>query len=391
MGKKKTYEYIKNYFHEKGFILLSNEYITSGDKLDIKDEDGYLYSYSYEQVMYAMPSKFFNNNPYTERNIKLWIQINKRPFYLVDGQEFVNDRQKLLFKCLLCPEDEIPFSADWSHIIRESGCAICHGKQVGRYNNFQHHFPKISEEWDYTKNIINPSDVTAFSRKKVWWKCFHGTEFFEGVCDRADGKSGCKICSREKWINSKRNNVMESGKDITITNPEIIKDWDYKKNNFPPNAYTHGANEIISWKCSICGLSWDSPISRRTGYYKSGCPSCASSKGESRIRDFLTSNSIKYIKEKTFSDCKWKINGSLRFDFYIQERNLIIEHDGIQHFEPIRFGGISQKEAIDNFKSQKKKDKAKNVYCYKNNITLIRIPYWNYDNIEEILSNYLNL
>ena len=35
-------------------------------------------------------------------------------------------------------------------------------------------------------------------------------------------------------------------------------------------------------------------------------------------------------------------------------------------------------------------DKLKNKYCKKNNIPLIRIPYWQFDKIEQILDKWLN-
>ena len=57
-----------------------------------------------------------------------------------------------------------------------------------------------------------------------------------------------------------------------------------------------------------------------------------------------------------------------------------IEYDGIQHFEPIeRFGGKEE------FSRTKIRDNIKTQYCKDNNIKLIRIPYWDFDNIEMIL------
>ena len=35
--------------------------------------------------------------------------------------------------------------------------------------------PTLLEEWDYEKNEnIKPDEVTAFSHKRVWWKCAEG-------------------------------------------------------------------------------------------------------------------------------------------------------------------------------------------------------------------------
>ena len=39
--------------------------------------------------------------------------------------------------------------------------------------------------------------------------------------------------------------------------------------------------------------------------------------------------------------------------------------------------------------AQQKRDQIKNAYCEENNIMLIRIPYTEYQNIENILNKYL--
>lgn len=53
------------------------------------------------------------------------------------------------------------------------------------------------------------------------------------------------------------------------------------------------------------------------------------------------------------------------------------------------YNDVSDEEALKNFNSTQKHDRMKNDYCKKNNIELIRIPYWDYKNIEEILTKKL--
>ena len=61
-----------------------------------------------------------------------------------------------------------------------------------------------------------------------------------------------------------------------------------------------------------------------------------------------------------------------------------ITSDGEQHFKPMRiFGGEN------GFKETKKRDGIKDTYCKKNNIPLLRIPYWEKDIIENILDEWL--
>ncbi len=121
--------------------------------------------------------------------------------------------------------------------------------------------------------------------------------------------------------------------------------------------------------------NWIIPNALKNGY---SCPICNESKGEKAIRLYLENNNIKFIQEYRFEDCRYKY--TLPFDFYIPEYNLCIEFDGVQHFEAIEhFGGGK------SFKLTKNRDKIKNEYCKENDIELLRIPYWEIDNIESIL------
>ena len=80
----------------------------------------------------------------------------------------------------------------------------------------------------------------------------------------------------------------------------------------------------------------------------------------------------------------------LRFDFAVfcekgSLRNLI-EYDGKQHFEPIEFFG-----GIESYNQLKVNDDKKEKYCKENNIKLIRIPYYDKDNIETTLRTNLQI
>ena len=106
---------------------------------------------------------------------------------------------------------------------------------------------------------------------------------------------------------------------------------------------------------------------------------CIKSKGEEKIKLILQQHNIKYEQEKIFSDLPLK-----RFDFYLSDFNLLIEYDGQQHYQ--NNGGWNSKENLEN---TQKRDKEKNEYALSHNIPLIRIPYWERDNItlEILLGN----
>ena len=60
----------------------------------------------------------------------------------------------------------------------------------------------------------------------------------------------------------------------------------------------------------------------------------------------------------------------MSYDFYIHSQSILIEYQGIQHYQPIDyFGGNSA------FKKQQKHDKMKSDYAKNHHYNLIAIPY----------------
>ena len=103
------------------------------------------------------------------------------------------------------------------------------------------------------------------------------------------------------------------------------------------------------------------------------------------ISDFDKYN-LKYTPQKTFEDCR-DIN-KLPFDAFLEDYNIAIEYDGEGHYYPIpRYKGD---DGTYSFERAKLHDKIKNKYCENNSIKLIRIPYWEQNNIEEYLISELS-
>ena len=125
-----------------------------------------------------------------------------------------------------------------------------------------------------------------------------------------------------------------------------------------------------------------------------GCPYCFDtkkfifSKGEKAIEKTLQDLDITYLQQYTFSDCRDK--NMLPFDFYLPDINKCIEYDGQHHFYPVTFNGISEEHAKENHMKTMKHDDIKNDYCKNNNIELLRIPYYNFKDIEVMIRNFVN-
>lgn len=148
------------------------------------------------------------------------------------------------------------------------------------------------------------------------------------------------------------------------------------------SGYINQSTKNLRIKCPECGTEFVTSLHAFIQHGGQVCLSCykKESNGERAIRYYLESNHIDFEQEKWFSDCRDSY--PLRFDFYLPTFNCVIEFDGAQHFDDTHYFNYS----IENLK---KHDKIKNEYCSQHNIQIIRIPYWEFKNINTILDNQL--
>lgn len=112
------------------------------------------------------------------------------------------------------------------------------------------------------------------------------------------------------------------------------------------------------------------------------------SKGEEKIRQILLSNKIDFSQEVSFNDLHGSNNFLLRFDFEVKKNNktlFLLEFDGRQHFEYTPYFHKN----LSNFMKAKEWDRRKNSYCLCNRILLLRIPFWELEQLtlKDILTN----
>ena len=137
-----------------------------------------------------------------------------------------------------------------------------------------------------------------------------------------------------------------------------------------------------AWECECdCGnIKIVNSLELKNGDTLS-CGCLKSSFGELKIESLLKENNISYTKEYKFLDLVSENNIPLRFDFAVfdTDGNLshLIEYDGEQHYLE-KTNNFWKKDSLLN---RQKRDLLKTDYCLKNNIPLIRIPYWEKNNI----------
>lgn len=288
--------------------------------------------------------------------------------------EFNGTKKKSVYKCAYCGKE---FKMISSNVYKERKCNCLLGtieydcKKIGgtlRENEIK--IKQICEEKEL--EILNAYRTIKSGYKRIYLttKCKMGHITEKDLFVLLSGR-GCSKCqginlTKEEALKDAKN-ILKSKKNVELIDIEKRKkEWWYKLRCTKHN--------IEYWQNkSNCKI------------YNS-CPKCNSSKGEDEVREYLKSKNIDFIEQYKFKDCK-NIN-PLPFDFYIPSLNIAIEYDGKQHFEVVPFSKDENKN-IENFKRCQQNDKIKTQYCKDNNIKLVRIPYTEFDNIEEILKKEL--
>lgn len=152
---------------------------------------------------------------------------------------------------------------------RGSGCPICDGKTVvPGENDLRTVYPELAAEWNAERNgQLTPADVTAYSNRKVWWRCALGHEWQAVIASRATIHSGCPYCTGKR--------VLAGFNDLATLYPALAAQWDTQKNGtLTPEQVTPGSHKKVWWRCGE-GHEWKAVVYSRTGNQGYGCPICA--------------------------------------------------------------------------------------------------------------------
>lgn len=150
-----------------------------------------------------------------------------------------------------------------------SGCPVCSNRiLVSGKNDLATTNPELLKEWDYEKNNLLPSEVIAGSRDIIWWKCEKNHSYQKRLFDKKNGGNCPYCCNRKRLIGYN---------DLATTNPELLNEWNYKKNiHISPNDVSSGSGKKVWWICSKCSYEWQAQIKNRI--HGTGCPKCSRKK-----------------------------------------------------------------------------------------------------------------
>lgn len=301
------------------------------------------------------------------------VNQNRGDIYIFHSK-YINAKIKVDVECKLCGKRYIADTRQLIKGITVVGCKHCSKSIIGSQNKGREQAKKYNT--DSFGKIVHTTTSGEYEllgeytgiKNKTTIKHLKCGNIYDVTPDHfIHEKTRCPIC----FGNLKKTTSKFKKEIYDLVGDEYTVIGKYKT-----------AREKIKIKHNACNHVYNViPDSFLRG---SRCPRCFKSKGELKIFEYLENNKIQFYEEYTFNDLLSDLGNPLRFDFAIFENDTLtqlIEYDGEFHYN----------EEYSNYETLKMHDNRKDQYCKENNIPLIRIPYWEFDNIYKILDEKISI
>ena len=320
-----------------------------------KDMDGYFFNisaYDLERRGLSHTKIVNKNNPHSIHNIHQFLK-NKNLDIILVSDDYVDNKSKLIWKCLCCGND---FELSWQNF-RKHPRKVCSRCSRGRNGNLKYNIEYVTKECE-RHGLKKVDNIYIDARTPFLVEDENGYRDMKCLSSISCGKTQIRFMIRNPYLFYN----MRRWFQINNYNCDVVEQ-EYKS-----------MKEKMVFICA-CGRRYKCLPS--SIFYNSNptvrCPRCSGimSSYEVKVSNFLKKKKIHYLSQYRFNDCK--LIKPLPFDFYLPDYNICIEVDGEQHFKP-------KMQTKQEFENTQVRDKIKSDYCKKNGIKLIRIPYWELNN-----------
>lgn len=433
-----TYDEIKKEFEDRGYILLTDHKLKCSEKYEYickkhQDKGSQFIDWGHFHCS-GRGCAFCGREKCDEARRKDLSEYNGKELAESKGFEYIgmSRHDKKIWVQFICPKhrqygvQEMLYNNMKRVVV---GCQHC----IGRNDDEE---DVLQEMYDANPNMVLLGKYSGRTKRTLMKCMIHNVECIKTPAEIINGK-GCYLCGIEKIRSAQFIHQEEFEKLVYDKNPHIkiigkytgvknqIKCYCLKHNNyferlalslfndncgcdechkelarlvsgFSEDEYVeilHSSfpdvdlvgeyitlQDTTDFYCQKCNISWqDKPILVKNR----GCPSCDNNRTENLVGKIFDKYGFKYLRQYSFDDCKDK--RKLMFDYYLVDYNIVCEYDGEQHYFPVGFGCKNENESYEKFLYTQKHDEIKNNYCKDNNISIIRIPYWEKKNMENFL------
>ena len=362
MVKKWNIESVSKGFKEvygDNATLLSKTYKNTKDKLhaycNIHHVDVYQSWYNLNRGKLGCKKCRYQKVSNTLSHNNDWYREKLQGHNIINLDDYVKKDVKINHKCLKCNNT---FLASPVSVLKSFNCPYCGILTLFTKDCIQYHINNsLGTDYLLQDNAQSVADYVTLLHTKC------GNTYKVKLNNALSGY-GCPAC----YGNEKK------------TTEQYIQECKDKEYDIPIEDYVNNRTRI-KHKCSKGHIYYQTPYAHSR--LNHGCPICKESHGEKFIRNYLDKHNIKYVPQKRFKDLKDKTY--LSYDFYLPDYNMLIEYQGIQHYESINIKGSGK---YSNLKKQQYHDNLKREYAKDNGYKLLELKYTL--NTQELVDRYLS-
>ena len=423
MPKRKTNEQYIEECKQKGYDLPIEPYVNTHTKIKHKCSNGHIYEQTPHDHLDGHGCPLCAGN--VQRTMEEYIKECKKQHLdlPIKGEKYVNNSTNIKHRCKKC--GYVYSKPPVRHLNQKQQCPKCTQLNV-IYNMYK--TPKEHYDDCVRLGIDTPLDDYKGNKIKLRYKCANcGFIYKQRPDSHTHYLQGCPKCAGtmrltmeqyierckglgldlpikgEKYINNKtkikhkciKGHIYEQKPNCHLDQKQgcpycsgvikrtnkyyYIQQCKELNMDLPIEEYK-GSNIKINHRCAKCGKVYkQAPSCHLQGQ---GCPYCSQSHGEKFIQNYLDKHNIPYITQKKFPDCVYK--NELPFDFCLPKQKILIEYQGLQHFE---WGNLYNRTKKD-LQKRKMIDRIKKDYAINNDYILLE-PTYKLDTQEKI-NKYLD-
>lgn len=366
---------IVNKLAQLGLKLIQVKDYNVKDKVDVEDNVGYKYSICLNNLLRkGFNSKIisnYNKPQYNFYNLKKYLLENNIDLKIVGEPFITSSKEKIEFQCI-CGNVFEAIICEVLGVQNKHQCNECGIKL--RFKNRRREFDYYKKEIEGYGFVLLDEEFYVKNIKQKF-----------NIEDSEGYRYYVEISSIKN--NNKLLRFYETNPHTIYNIKKYIKDNDI---NADIISYSYdGCNSLLRFKCS-CGNEFLTTWTRFSGQFQHRCNNCSGVKSnlEYLVEMELQKNKVSYKYQYTLDGCR-DVN-LLPFDFAILDEyenlKLLIEVQGRQHFEAVRFGDETKEELFEKLRITQRHDLIKKDYCRTNQIKLLVIPYWEIKN-----KKYINI
>ena len=283
-------------------------------------------------------------------------------------ESYDNISQRILCRC---KKHNYTSTKSIQEILMGRGCKYCGADKLSE----QHYltYEEVQNRVMAKHSHIKLLKYYGIHSKDSEWLCIkHNKKFNKAlsVILKSDD-SGCDECYKEHYKKEFGYTTNEFISMLKEIHPELEVIGEY--NTFASPITIHCTKHDYTFQTTPAN------ILKRV----SCCPKSFKTYKEETMCTLIESWGYTIERQYVIDGCRDK--KELKFDCYLTDFNTAVEYDGENHFFPVKYGSQSLDDAIKKHEYTKKHDEIKNRFCMENNINLIRIPYFEFENMEYYL------